>query len=149
VAALLRMSSAVHPSDPGPELPEVFRDPLAVLKRAREVGHTKGVPAAEPFQSAGSAAPQQQAREREQAEQEQRQRQRRPGRPEVQGRRVLATRQDNEAFGPMVAAAAWGLGFMGAARRAFVADGAEGNWSLQQKYFPRFVAIVDFIHVLS
>jgi hypothetical protein len=30
-----------------------------------------------------------------------------------------------------------------------VADGAEGNWSIQKKHFPRFTPIVGFIHVLS
>src|SRR5262249_45266257 len=116
---------------------------------AREVGHTKGVPAAEPFQSAGSAAEQQQARDQEQAEEGQRQRQRRPGRPEGQGRRGRGARAGNGGLGPPGGGPARGLGLMAAARRAFVADGAEGNWSIQQKYFPRFVAIVDFIHVLS
>lgn len=146
VAALMQMSSEVHQSDPCPELPEVFSDPLVVLKLAREVGHAEAIPPAETFGSSGSVQDQQQA---EQLEQQPEQKQRRPGSPEVVSRRVLATRQDNEAFGPMVAALAWSLGLMAALRGAFVADGAEGNWSIQKKYFPRFVAIVDFIHVLS
>jgi hypothetical protein len=149
VAALLSMSSEVHQSDPCPELPEVFREPLVVLKLAREVGHIKAVPPGEPFQSAGSAEKQQEGKEQEQAEQDQDKRQQRPGRPHVDSRRVLATRQNNDAFGPMVAALAWSLGMMAAQRQAFVGDGADANWSIQQKYFPRFVAIVDFIHVLS
>lgn len=146
VAALMQMSSEVHQSDPCPELPEVFSNPLVVLKLSREVGHAEALPPAETFASSGSQQDQQQA---EQVEPEQEQKQRRPGSPEVVSKRVLATRQDNEAFGPMVAALAWSLGLMAALRGAFVADGAEGNWSIQKKYFPRFVAIVDFIHVLS
>jgi hypothetical protein len=149
VAALLHMSSAVHASDPCPELPEVFRDPLVAMKLAREVGHTKAVPQAEQFQSAGAEHKQKEAQEQEQTEQEHHKRQHRPGRPKVEGRRVVATRQDNDAFGPMVAAAAWSLGLMAAQRRAFVADGSEANWSIQKKYFPRFTPIADFIHVLS
>ncbi|HKB38530.1 MAG TPA: hypothetical protein VKD72_18955 [Gemmataceae bacterium] len=149
VAALLSMSSQTHEADPCPKLPGVFRDPLVVLKLAREVGHAKAVPPAGQFQSAGSPQKQREAQGQEQAQEEQQQRQRRPGQPEVLSRRVLATRQDNDAFGPLVAAAAWGLGMMAAPRRAFVADGAEANWSIHKKYFPRFVAIVDFIHVLS
>jgi hypothetical protein len=149
VAALMQMSSEeVHQQDPCPELPEVFSDPLVVLKLAREVGHAEAIPQAEPFQSSGSRQDQEQTQE--QAEQQQQQhKQKRPGSPEVVSRRVLATRQDNDAFGPMVAALAWSLGLMVALRGAFVADGAEGNWSIQKKYFPRFTAIVDFIHVLS
>ena len=149
IASLLRMSSEVHPADPCPELPEVFRDPLVVLKLAREVGHTTAVPVPQTFQSAGSEPKQQQAQEQQQAEEQQRQRLRRPGVPEVVSRRVVATRQGNDAFGPMVAALAWSLGMMAAVRRAFVADGSEANWSIQKKYFPRFTPIVDFIHVLS
>jgi hypothetical protein len=145
VAAVMTMSSEVHQVDPCPELPEVFSDPLVVLKLAREVGHAEALPQAEPFRSSGSEQDQQ----AEQTQQEQEQKQRRPGSPEVLSRRVLATRQDNNAFGPMVAALAWSLGLMMAVRGAFVADGAEGNWSIQKKYFPRFTAIVDFIHVLS
>jgi hypothetical protein len=145
VAALMSMDSEVQQSDPCPDLPEVFGDPLVVLKLAREVGHAEAIPPAEPFQSSGS----QQDQQAEQAEPEQGQKQKRPGSPEVLSKRVLATRQDNEAFGPMVAALAWSLGLMAAVRGAFVADGAEGNWSIQKKYFPRFTAIVDFIHVLS
>jgi hypothetical protein len=149
VAALMTMSSEVHEADPCPELPEVFTDPLVVLKLAREVGHNKGVPAGTKFESAGSEQKQDAASEQEQAEEEKKQRQRRPGQPEVESRQVLATRQNNDAFGPMVAALAWSLGLMAAVRRAFVADGSEANWSVQQKYFPRFTAITDFIHVLS
>jgi hypothetical protein len=149
VAALLSMSSEVHQADPCPELPEVFRDPLVVLKLAREVGHTKTIPVPQPFQSAGGEEKQQGAHEQEQAEEEQAKRHRRPGCPEVKSRRVLATRQDNDAFGPMVAAMAWSLGMMASLRRAFVADGSEANWSIHKKYFPRFTGIVDFIHVLS
>jgi hypothetical protein len=151
VAAVMTMSSEVHQQqvDPCPELPEVFSDPLVVLKLAREVGHAEAIPEAEPFRSSGSAQDQQQADEQQAEQAHERQNQRRPGSPEVLSRRVLATRQDNDAFGPMVAALAWSLGLMAAVRGAFVADGAEGNWSIQKKYFPRFVAIVDFIHVLS
>lgn len=149
VAALMQMSSEVHRVDPCPELPEVFSDPLVVLKLAREVGHAEAIPPAEPFQSSGSRQDQQ-GQQAEAAEPEQtQQKQKRPGSPEVLSRRVLATRQDNDAFGPMVAALAWSLGLMTALRGAFVADGAEGNWSIQKKYFPRFTPIVDFIHVLS
>jgi len=149
VAALMRMSSEVHQADPCPELPEVFSDPLVVLKLAREVGHAEAIPPAETFASSDSRQDQQQAEQAEQVEPEPGQKQRRPGSPEVLSKRVLATRQDNDAFGPMVAALAWQLGLMTAVRGAFVADGAEGNWSIQKKYFPRFTAIVDFIHVLS
>src|SRR5205823_1331381 len=52
-------------------------------------------------------------------------------------------------FGPMVAAAAWALGFFAAPRQAFVADGAQNNGTLHRQLFSSFVPILDFIHGLS
>src|SRR5262249_30038009 len=45
--------------------------------------------------------------------------------------------------------AAWALGFFAAARKAFVADGAENNWTVHRQLFSSFVPILDFIHGLS
>jgi hypothetical protein len=36
--------------------------------------------------------------------------------------------------------------FFGAARRAFLADGREANWTLWRRHFPTFEPILDFIH---
>jgi hypothetical protein len=149
VGVLATLESKVHAADPCPELPEVFRDPLVVLKLAREVGHLDGVPPAEAFRrtppdaaargpTADGEAPAPAAR-----------RSKRPGRPEVLSKRVLASRQDSAHFGPLLAAVAWGLGLCAAARRAFVADGAACNWTVQKTYFPRWTPVLDFIHALS
>jgi hypothetical protein len=63
-------------------------------------------------------------------------------------RTVVASRQDIEGFGPPLARAAWGRGFFGAARRAFVADGAAANWAVWRRWFPHFVPVVDFLQAL-
>ena len=55
---------------------------------------------------------------------------------------------DSHAFGPMVAAEAQERAFYRASRRAFLGDGAAYNWWMQRAYFPDFVAINDFLHVL-
>jgi hypothetical protein len=34
-------------------------------------------------------------------------------------------------------------------RKAFVADGASANWTIQKRWFSDYVAILDFIHALS
>lgn len=52
-------------------------------------------------------------------------------------------------FGPILATLAWQEGFFGSARRAFVADGSENNWSIWRNHFSSFVPILDFIHALS
>lgn len=146
VGVLACMASATHQADPCPELPEVFREPLVVLKLAREVGRLEAVPEPGPYPKKDrdgtptEAAP---------AEEETEPAAKRPGRPKVLSRRVLASRQCSEAFGPMLAATAWSLGLFAAARRAFLGDGAEYNWTIQKTYFARWTPILDFIHVLS
>ena len=55
---------------------------------------------------------------------------------------------DSRSFGPMVAGEAQARGFYDAPRQAFVGDGQQYNWRLQRTWFPHFVAIADFLHVL-
>src|SRR5207249_2830000 len=69
--------------------------------------------------------------------------------PEVVERQVAASRGKWPSFAPLLAAAAWALGFQGAARKAFVGDGSANNWTLQRRFFGSFVPILDFIHALS
>src|SRR6185295_9486612 len=58
--------------------------------------------------------------------------------PQVQQKRLLASRQSWDCFGPMVAAAAWAMGLFGADRRAFLGDGAETNWTVWRCFFSSF-----------
>jgi hypothetical protein len=138
VGCLLRMKSAVSAVDPCPEIPTVFVDPLRSLKLAQEVGHC-AVPKGAPF---AQAQP-----EPEEADQEERRQ--RPGRPEIVSRRVVASRQDVDAFGPLLAAAAWAMGLFSATRKAFVCDGSSENWSVQKRYFPRWTGVLDFVHAMT
>jgi hypothetical protein len=138
VGCLLAMKSAVSAVDPCPEIPAVFVDPLQSLKWAQEIGH-RAVPPGAPFQRAEPA-------KQEPAPDERRPR---PGRPEIESRRVVATRQDVDAFGPLLAAAAWSMGLFQATRRAFVADGSSENWTVYQRYFSRWTPVLDFLHVLT
>jgi hypothetical protein len=52
-------------------------------------------------------------------------------------------------LGPILATMAWQWGFFGAARKAFVGDGSENNWTIWRQHFSSFVPILDFIHALS
>jgi hypothetical protein len=139
VGCLLTMTSPVSAVDPCPEIPACFVDPLQSLKLAQQIGHCP-VPRGTPFQKA-PAPP-----EQEPAEAKPRPR---PGRPEIESRRVLASRQDVHAFGPMLATAACALGLFAAPRRAFVADGSSENWSVDERYFCRWTAVLDFVHALT
>jgi hypothetical protein len=133
VGCLLSMAGAAPGEDPCPEVPAVFVTPERALLLAQGIGQCAvpdgAAPPGEPA-AAGSAEP-------------------RAGRPEVVRRTVVASRQDIEGFGPQLARAAWGRGFFGAARQAFVADGAAANWTVWRRWFPHFVPVVDFLHVLS
>jgi len=67
----------------------------------------------------------------------------------VAKRHVVASRCPWPSFGPVLATAAWRLGFQGAARKAFVGDGSKINWIVQRRFFASFVPILDFIHVFA
>jgi hypothetical protein len=139
IGLLMAMTSAPTVTDPCPDIPETFVDATRMRQLVRALG--KGVPVTE--EAAGPApAP---AVEVEAWQ---------PPTPvwqppQVQEKRLLATRQSWEAFGPMVAAAAWAMGLFAADRRAFLSDGAEANWTVWRCFFSSFEPILDFIHALS
>jgi hypothetical protein len=70
-------------------------------------------------------------------------------RPEVLFRTCLSSLGDSDSFGRMMAAEADSRGFYGAAKQSFVADGLPYNWTIQQRHFPTFTPIVDFVHVVE
>jgi hypothetical protein len=135
----MAMTSAASASDPCPEIPEGFLDPTRMGKLVREL--RKAVPVGE--EPAGEAKD-------PAAEAEALHSRPTPWKPPaMHEKRLLASRQSWEAFGPMVAQAAWAMGLFGAARRAFLGDGAENNWTIWRCFFASFVPILDFIHALS
>jgi hypothetical protein len=139
IGLLLTMQSEASAHDPCPLIPKTFLHPARMTKLVREL-KKRAPPQEEAAQetddpSAGDEA----LRDNEARWQP----------PEVQAKQVVATRHSWAQFGPMVATAAWALGFFAAGRKAFVADGAENNWSLHRQLFSSFVPILDFIHGLS
>jgi hypothetical protein len=139
IGLLMGMTSTVSTSDPCPQILEGFLDPTRMSKLVREL--RKGVPVVEePADEAKDPAAEADAYERRSSVWKP---------PEVEEKRLLGSRQNWETFGPMVAAAAWEMGLFGSARRAFVGDGAETNWTVWRDYFSSFVPILDFIHALS
>lgn len=138
VGLLLAMTSTVCATDPCPNLPAAFVDVLRIPKLARQlkktaratedaVADTEDPQAVEEIlQDDGVYRP-----------------------PQVATRRLIASRQRWPSFAPQLAAAAWGLGWQQATRKAFVGDGSSNNWTLQRRFFGSFVPILDFIHALS
>jgi hypothetical protein len=134
----MTMASEESAHDPCPNIPEAFVDPLRILKLAREL--KKSVPVADDGLT--------EAREPEVAVQTLAEEQRwKP--PEVQEKRFVASRCRWPAFGPILAQAAWAWGFFAAARKAFLGDGSDNNWTIWRKFFSSFTPILDFIHALS
>jgi hypothetical protein len=138
VGLLLTMKSDVSTVDPCPEVPPSFLDATRIPELVRELNkHVKqsGDAASEATNPETTA----EALREETAYEP----------PEVQQRKVVASRERWPAFAPILAAAAWAWGFQGAARKAFVGDGSANNWRLQRRFFGSFEPILDFIHALS
>ena len=135
IGLLMTMTSEEAKADPCPTIPETFVNPLRIIKLARELkkGRAAGGDAvADPPESEEAGA----SKSPEYTP------------PAVRVKSMVATRQKAAFFGMMLAAAAW-AGILWAQRKAFVADGAETNWTIQKRWFSDFVAILDFIHALS
>jgi hypothetical protein len=128
---LMSMTSERHAEDPCPQLPATFADPGKMREIAREI---KGFTCESQVSS--------------KAEEESPEFKKRPGRPEVLVKSVVATCGDVDAFGPLLANAAYERGFHAAERKAFVADGSATNWSVWRKFFSQYTPIVDFVHAL-
>jgi hypothetical protein len=138
VGLLLTMASEASSVDPCPDIPASFLDVLRIPKLARQL--KKNARAGE--DGIADAEDPEAVEEVLQAEAVYEP-------PQGLTRRVIASRARWPAFAPQLAAAAWGLGFQGAARKAFVGDGSSNNWTLQRRFFGSFVPILDFIHALS
>jgi len=132
VGCLWSATSEVSPSDPCPQIPEVFVNPGKMREIAGEI---KGFAGEAGAADAAKSADRKERRTRE-------------GRPQPLAREVLATRENVESFGKQLAAAAWALGFAAAPRKAFLGDGSETNWSVWRKYFSHYTPILDFVHAL-
>ncbi len=139
VACLLSMRSATAAADPHPQPPAAFRDARRVARLVQQLQRQAAAPADEPTaEPPGADAPGADAAAALD----------RPGKPEKLLRTCVASMSDSRAFGPLVAGEAQARAFYAAPRQAFVADGQQYNWRLQRTWFPHFVAIADFLHVL-
>jgi hypothetical protein len=132
VGVLLSMSSPVSKVDPCPELPATFADPGHMRKIAREI---KGFTHDAPVSATSVEETPPPASER-------------AARPEPLVKSVVARHATAEEFAPLLASAAYERGFHAAPRKAFVADGAEANWSAWRAEFSHYTPILDFVHAL-
>lgn len=135
IACLVSMRSEVHQDDPQPDPPPSFLDARRVARLVQQFA-AQAAPAAE-MTAAGEAADSEETGDDE-----------RPQKPQRLLRTCVATLGNSRAFGPLVAAEAQSRAFFDAPRRAFLGDGQKYNWTVQRTWFPHFVAITDFLHVL-
>jgi hypothetical protein len=141
IGLLMTMTSEAQARDPCPQVPSAFVDPTRIAKLVRELKTKKSACQEAAGETETPAEAEQVLRAEGEAVQW------KP--PEVKDKHLTATRRPWAAFGPMVAARAWGLGFFQAARRAFVGDGSDNVWTVWRKHFASFVPILDIIHALS
>jgi hypothetical protein len=69
--------------------------------------------------------------------------------PILERRCVVASRQNWEAFGPLLASQAWYRGFAAAARKVFLSDGSATIEKLQRTHFSQYTSVLDILHGLS
>jgi hypothetical protein len=69
--------------------------------------------------------------------------------PTLESRGVVASRQNWDAFGPLLASQAWYRGFAAAKRKVFVSDGSATIEKLQRTHFSHYTSVLDILHALS
>ena len=146
VGVLMELKSASHTEDPCPSVPDKFLDLGKMETVTREIKSV--LPKGNPFaKEATTTSPEgvvkeavSDAREPVVAKP-----------PEVLSRDVIASLANSNVFGEQLAARAWSLGFAGASRKAFVADGGNTNWGIFDREFKHqgYIPILDFIHALT
>jgi hypothetical protein len=140
IGLLMTMTSKVSDDDPCPGIPKNFIDPKRIFKLASEIkGYVAGAKEESDEPLEPDTALTDDAGQNTDA----------ATKPKPRVRTMVATREPAQRFGEILAWAAWTRGFAAALRKAFVADGAAVNWTIQKQWFSDYVAILDFIHALS
>jgi hypothetical protein len=130
IARLQTMKSPTHAEDPCPEPPPCFMKPIIHKSGANDSAeNSQELKALLDSLPALSLA------------------QKFDWQPQPLLRTCVGTMRPLEEFRWMVQAEAKRRHFYTAKKRAFVADGSAGNWSLRDRHFPDFEPIVDFVHV--
>lgn len=141
VGALMKMQGAIYEQDPCPEIPPIFVDAQRISRLTREIkgfSGDRGERCDSPVASGEAASDCLLAKDELHVS----------TRPEPLVRSVIASTAAIGEFGKQLVGQAYERGFMAANRKAFVCDGMACNWTLQEKHFPRFTPILDFVHAL-
>ena len=134
IGLLVSMSGEQHESDPQPTLPPELRY-QAIAEKLSEIGKT-GAKLDLPEETAASEEASAAASDGLVG-------------ATLEHRGVVASRQDWEAFGPLLASQTWYRGFAAASRKVFVSDGSATIEKLQQTHFSHYTSVLDILHALS
>jgi hypothetical protein len=154
VACLLTLKGETFTEDPHPEPPPCFLDAPEVDKLVREIQAHHGprqeneLPqlaelslGKETLPSTTTPTPAtEQAMPEEKAW---------PPKRTKDARSCVATMQNSDEFGKMVAAEAYRRNFQAAPRGALLGDGSAWIWKQHEKWFPNLTPVVDFVHALT
>jgi hypothetical protein len=140
VACCQTLSSRVCATDPQPEPPRKFLDPVEAARLAAEMKARGGSATGRTAPAAPPKKPRPRARRR---------RARRGPRKLV--RTVVASLASSEEFGWQVAAEVQRRGSDRADRKGYICDGQKYNWTLFELHLLPlgFIAILDFLHLLA
>ena len=141
-AAFHRMESRSFDEDPQPDLPDCFRNQAYVEKLVNGLKCLKNE-AREEKADLKPSSPTSASAQETAAQQSP------PWQAKTLFRTCLSSLASSDEFGPMMAAEADARGFFTARKQAFVGDGLGYNWSIQQRWFPGFVPITDFVHAVE
>lgn len=140
VACLMNVLPKEEAEDPMPAPPRTFTERRSVEKLVRELGRIRSAPTP-PTDDDADPSPQKPTKKESKPA--------RPSAPTILARSCVATHTHPETFGALVAAEAQLRRFFEAARAIFLGDGSHGNWTLQELYFPDWMTLLDFIHLLE
>jgi hypothetical protein len=144
-AHLMTVRPKHHRDDPAPDPPAAFTERANVEKLVAELAKVRSDRHSGPSDPAGATSPAKSALPRAAPAKVSRQL---PS-PDILLRSYVVTHADPERFGARVAAEAHKRRFFDAAYRAFLGDGSPGNWTLHDEYFPGFLPLLDFLHLLA
>jgi hypothetical protein len=133
--------SATHATDPQPDPPAKFLDPVEAARLAAEVRAGRGGAPARPTPTAPAQPKPKPKRKRRRSRR----------RPRTLVRTVVASLTDSDTFGWHVAAEVQRRGLGRAQRKGYICDGQRYNWTLFELHLLPwgFVGILDVLHLLA
>ena len=131
VAHLQITKSQTHIEDPHPQLPEAFADQNHVRALVAQLNTSartqKDIPITLPKKEKTVKAP----------------------KDNVLVKSSLATIGTTEEFAPLVRNEATRLQMEKCPKKAFLADGAQANWNIHDKFFSQYHPVLDFVHLVE